>query len=73
MHDFDFIFGMDWLHNCYTFLNFRSRVVRFHFSNEEEIVWEGYNSNRPNPLISNLKANKIMSKGLLCHIVSVND
>ena len=35
--------------------------------------WEGYNSKHPNPLISNLKSNKMMSKGLLCHIVSVND
>ena len=29
--------------------------------------------NRPNPLISNLKANKMILKGLLCHLVSVND
>ena len=49
------------------------RVVRFRFPNEEELVWEGYNSIRPNPLITNLKDNKIMSKGLLCHLVSVND
>ena len=48
-------------------------MVRFHFPNEEELVWEGYNCSRPSPLISNLQANKIMSKGLLCHLVSVND
>ena len=47
--------------------------MRFYFPNEEELVWEGYNSSRPNPLISNLKANKIMSKGLFCHLVSVNN
>ena len=29
--------------------------------------------NLPNPLISKLKANKMMAKGLLCHLVSVND
>ena len=34
---------------------------------------EGYNSSRHNPLISNLKANKMMSKGLLCHLMSIND
>ena len=73
MHDFDVILGMDWLHSCYAFLDCRSGVVRFCFPNEEELVWEGYNSSRPNPLISNLKANKMMSKGLLCHLVSVND
>ena len=50
-----------------------SRVLRLHFPNEEELVLEGYNLSRPNPLISNLKANKMMSKGLLCHLVSVND
>ena len=51
----------------------RYRVVRFYFPNEEELVLEGYNSSRPNPLISNLKSNKMMSKGLLCHLGSVND
>ena len=73
MHDFDIILGMDWLHIYYACLDRRSRVVRFHFPNEEELVWEGYNSSHPNPLISNFKANKMMSKGLLRHLVSVND
>ena len=57
MHDFDVIFGMDILHSRYAYLDFRSRMVRFCFPNEEELVWEGYNLSRPNPLISNLKAN----------------
>ncbi|XP_069155812.1 uncharacterized protein [Solanum lycopersicum] len=73
MHDFDIILGMDWLHSHYACLDCRSKVVRFRFPNEEELVWEGYNPIRPNPLISNLKANKMMAKGLLCHLVSVND
>ena len=38
-----------------------------------ELVWEGYNSSHPNPLISNLKAYKMMSHELLCHLISVND
>ncbi|XP_069155776.1 uncharacterized protein [Solanum lycopersicum] len=73
MRDFDIILGMDWLHSYYACLECRSRVVRFRFPNGEELVWEGYNPIRPNPLISNLKANKMMAKGLLCHLVSVND
>ena len=73
MRDFDVILGMDWLHSCYACMDCRSRVVRFRFPNEEELVWEGYNCSRPSPLISNLQANKIMSKGLLCHLVSFND
>ena len=71
MHVFDVILGMDWLHSCYAYLDCRSRVVSFRFPNEEELVLEGYNSSRPNPLILNLKASKMMSKGLLCHLVSV--
>ena len=43
------------------------------FTNEVELVWDGYNPSRPNPLILNLNANKMMSKGLLCHLVSIND
>ena len=73
MHDFDVILGMEWLHSCCAYMDCRNRVVRFCFPNEEELVWEGYNSSRPNPLILNLKASKMMSKGLLCHLVSVND
>ena len=65
LHDFDVILYMDCLQNCYACLDCRSRVVRFCFPNEEELVWEMYNSSRPNPLILNLKANKMMSKGLL--------
>ena len=72
MHDFDFIISMDWLHSCYAYMDCRSRVVIFCFPNEEELVWKGYNSSRPNPIISILKANKMMSKRLLCHLVSVN-
>ena len=65
MHDFDVVLAMNWLHNCYDCMDCRYRVVRFYFPNEEELVLEGYNSSRPNPLILNLKANKMMSKGLL--------
>ena len=73
MHDFDIIHGMYYLHSCYACLDCRSRVLRFCFPDEEDLVWEGYNSIDPNPLIINIKANKMISKGLLCHLVSVND
>ena len=39
---FDIILGMDWLHKCYAFMEFRSRDVRYCFPNELELVWEGY-------------------------------
>ena len=72
MHDFDVIPCMDWLHSYYACIDCRSWVLIFYFPNEEELL-EGYNLIRPNRLISKLKANKMMCKGLLCHLVSVND
>ena len=51
----------------------RNRVVTFSFPKDEELVRDGYNSSRPYPLISNFKSNIMISKGLLCHLVSVND
>ena len=38
MHDFDVILGMDWLHSCYACLDCHSKVVTFHFPNEEKLV-----------------------------------
>ena len=38
MHYFDIILGMDYLHSCYAFKDYRSRVVIFCFPNEEELV-----------------------------------
>ena len=73
MNDFDIIFCMDWLHKCYAFMYFCSRVGRFCFPNEVEVVLEGYNSSHSSPLILNLKANKVMYNGLLCNLMSVND
>ena len=64
---------MECLHSFHTFLDCRSRIVRFPFRNEDELVWEGYNSSSPNLLISNLKAKKMMSKVLICHLFIVND
>ena len=51
----------------------RNRVVTFSFPKDEELVRDGYNSSRPYPLISNFKSNIMISKGLLCHLVSVID
>ena len=73
MNDFDIILGMDWLHSCYAYVECHSRIVKFNFPNEVELFWEGYNLSHPNPLISNLKSNKMMSKELLFHLVSLND
>ena len=73
MNNFDIIVGMNCLHRFNVCLDCHIRVVIFHFPNEVELVWEGFNSSRSNLLISKLKVNKMIYKGLLCHRVSVNE
>ena len=34
MFDFDIIFGMDWLHSCFAFVDCRTRVANINFPNE---------------------------------------
>lgn len=41
MLDFDVILVMDWIHSCYTSLDFRTYKVIFKFPNEPIIEWEG--------------------------------
>ena len=41
MLDFDIIFGMDWLHACFSSTDCRTRVVRFNFPNEPIVEWKG--------------------------------
>ena len=38
LKDINIIFGIYRLHKCYTFLDCHSRVVRYHFPNEIELL-----------------------------------
>ena len=55
---------MDCLHKCYSTIDCRYRVMRFQFQNELELTWEGRGSNPTSQIVSNLKPNKMLSKGL---------
>ena len=63
MLDFDTILGMDWLHECYTTIDYRNRVVRFKFPNELELKWKWHGSNPTRQIYYNLKANKMYLRG----------
>lgn len=43
MVDFNVFLGTDWLHSCYAYLDYRTRVVKFQFSNESILELEGGN------------------------------
>ena len=40
MVDFDVIFGMDWLHDCFASIDCRTRIVRLNFPNEPVFEWK---------------------------------
>ncbi|XP_069152832.1 uncharacterized protein [Solanum lycopersicum] len=71
--DFDIILGMDWLHKFYATIDRRNRIVRFQFPKELELEREGRSSNPKGQIVSHLKANKMLSKGYLYHLVRFND
>ena len=73
MCDFDIILDMHWLHMCYATIDCRNVVVTFQFLNELELEWEGCGINPKCQIVSNLKANKMLSKGYLYNLVRVYD
>ena len=50
--------------HIFTTIDYRNRVVRFQFPNELELKWEGHGSNQTSQIFFNLKANKMLSRGL---------
>ena len=73
MVDCDVILGMDWLYDCFAFIDCRTRIVKFNFSNEPVLEWKGEISIPRGCIISFLIEWKIISKGFLYHIVRVHD
>ena len=47
--------------------------MRFQFPNELEWEWEGHSSSPIGQIVSHLKANNMIAKGYLYHLVRVNE
>lgn len=67
--DFDAILRIDWLHSCYATLDCKTRKVTFSFTKETPIVWAGSSMESRDHFIAYLRAQKLISKGCMYHLI----
>ncbi|XP_060172736.1 uncharacterized protein LOC132603619 [Lycium barbarum] len=73
MIEFDVIMGMYWLASCYANVDCQKKIVRFQFPWEPVIEWAGNTVSPRGKFISYLKAEKMIRKGYIYHLVRVHD
>ena len=64
---------MDWLHLAYANIDCRTREVKFQLPSEPVLEWKGNDVVEKGRFISCHKAQKLISKGCIYHIVRVRD
>ena len=70
--DFDVILGMYWLSEHHAAIDCRSKVIRFGPA-ETQIVYHGTNSKPKIPLVSTMKARKMITKGCTAYLACVSE
>ncbi|KAL5579934.1 hypothetical protein UlMin_012376 [Ulmus minor] len=73
MHDFDVILGMDWLSKYNATIDCRKRRVIFEPMGEEKFKFVGKPKKSRTPIISALKAKKMLSNGCVGYLAHIVD
>ncbi|KAI3443818.1 hypothetical protein Pfo_000483 [Paulownia fortunei] len=73
MPNFEVILGMDWLTKYHATIDCNKKIVIFQPPGEEQFMFNGISFSRSLPIISALKAQKMLNKGCVGYLASVLD
>ncbi|XP_070045380.1 uncharacterized protein [Nicotiana tomentosiformis] len=73
MVDFDVILGMDWLYLYHAILDFHTKTVTLVMTGFPRLEWRGSLGDISNRVISFLKAQRMVEKGILVYLAFVRD
>ncbi|KAI3443800.1 hypothetical protein Pfo_000465 [Paulownia fortunei] len=71
--NFEVILGMDWLTKYHATIDCNKKIVIFQPPGEEQFMFNGISFSRSLPIISALKAQKMLNKGCVGYLASVLD
>ena len=73
MVDFDVILGMTWLSPNFAILDCNAKTVTLAMPGTDPLVWEGDYTSTAVPIISFLRAKRMVSKGCLAFLAHLRD
>ena len=73
MPNFEVILGMDWLTKYHATIDCNKKIVIFQPPGEEQFMFNGISFSQSLPIISALKAQKMLNKGCVGYLASVLD
>ena len=73
MNDYEIILGMDWLSKYYAKIDCKKKIVIFHPPDADQFILVGTQSKAKFPLISAMKAHKLLEKGCTGYLASIVD
>ncbi|XP_062103719.1 uncharacterized protein LOC133814821 [Humulus lupulus] len=71
LHEYDVIFGMDWLTKYVAMINCKQRNVTFNPPGEEPFVFQGTAREKNFAIISTMKARKLLDDGCISYLANV--